>query len=242
MAKPQKVSVILPAYNERENVIPLVAALHESLSRFEHEILVVDDNSPDGTAQAIAALADSRVRCIVRTEDRGFAKSIRCGLENATGDVFVIMDSDFNHQPHYLPAMIDGLRFYDCVSGSRFVYGGKMDTKTRHLLSWGFNIFTRAMTGGRVTDSLYGFLAIKREVMQSIRYDDVFWGYGDYCIRLLYYLQRDERTILQIPVVNGKRPAGDGNDRFVAVFWQYFREVVTLTYRARVKGDDATFR
>ncbi len=237
MTGPQKISVVLPAYNERDNLVPLIAGLHASLAAYDHEIVVVDDNSPDGTAQAIEALHDPLVRCIVRTTDRGFANSIRCGLEHATGDVFVIMDSDFNHGPEYVPALIEALRFYDCASGSRFVYGGKMNSVPRHYLSWAFNIFTRVATGGLVTDSLYGFIAIHRRVMEAVDYDDVFWGYGDYCIRLMYYLQMQGRSILQIPVVNGNRLAGEGNDKFLATFWQYFREVLALAYRIRVKGD-----
>jgi dolichol-phosphate mannosyltransferase len=229
-----KISIILPAYNERENVIPLIAAIHEALGAVDHEVLVVDDNSPDGTYAAIEALADPRARCILRTTDRGFAKSIRCGLEHAHGDVLVIMDSDGNHQPKYLPVMLSALRHYDCVVGSRFVYGGRMDKRSRHLLSWGFNIFTRVLTGGQVTDSLYGFVAIRRPALESVRFDDVFWGYGDYCIRLLYYLQRNGAEILQIPMVNGTRLAGDGNSRFFKTFAQYFREVVALSWRGRL--------
>jgi len=237
-----KISVILPSYNEKDNVIPLIGEIHHALADRDHEVLVVDDNSPDGTYAAVLALEDPHARAILRTENRGFANSIRTGLEQASGDIFVIMDSDFNHRPEYLPFMIDALEHYDVVSGSRFVYGGKMDSRARHLLSWSFNIFTRVMTGGQVTDSLYGLLAIKRTVMERVNYDDVFWGYGDYCIRLMYYLQRQEVRILQFPAVNGQRLAGNGNSRFVKVFWQYFREVVALTVRERLRGDDASSR
>ncbi|MDB4964863.1 MAG: putative glycosyltransferase family 2, partial [Myxococcales bacterium] len=234
------ISVILPTYNERDNVVPLARAIAEELAGREFEVLVVDDNSPDGTCQAVNDIGDPRIRGLLRTENRGFANSIRCGLENARGDLFIIMDSDWNHQPKYLPVMIEALEFYDCVSGSRFVYGGRMNSRRRHLLSWTFNIFTRLMTSGQITDSLYGFVAIHRRVLEKVDYDAVFWGYGDYCIRLMYYLQRQGATVLQIPVVNGERQTGEGNDRFFKVFMQYFREVVALTWRARVRGNDAS--
>jgi dolichol-phosphate mannosyltransferase len=227
------ISVVLPTYNEKENVIPLVAAIKEVLEDRSFEILVVDDNSPDGTCEAVRALGDPRVKCILRTEDRGFAKSIRCGLESADGEVIIIMDSDFNHQPKYIPIMLDALDHYDCVTGSRFLYGGMMNSRTRHLLSWTFNIFTRVMTGGQITDSLYGFVAIHRRVIERVHYDDVFWGYGDYCIRLLYYLQQVGADVLQIPMVNGERLGGEGNSKFFSVFLQYFREVMKLAYRNR---------
>src|SRR5205823_1916017 len=124
MVKASKISVVLPCYNEKNNVIPLIAQIHEALEGRDHEVVVVDDNSPDGTYVAVQALADSQVVAVLRTENRGLANSIRCGLEKASGDVFVIMYSDFNHKPEYLPFIVDALEYYDVVSGSRFVYGG----------------------------------------------------------------------------------------------------------------------
>lgn len=233
--KNKKVSIVLPTYNERDTIVKLIESIHEAIIEYNHEIIVVDDNSPDGTYQAVVDTKYDYARGVLRTEDRGFAKSIRCGVENASGEIVIIMDSDFNHQPKYLPFMIDSLKYYDCVSASRFVYGGDMGDRSRHLLSWLFNIFVRIMTRGKVTDSLYGFVAIKKEVIQKVKFDDIFWGYGDYCIRLMYYLQKKEVTILQFPAVNGKRIAGEGNSRFFKVFRQYFVEVIKLAYKIRFK-------
>ena len=188
-----KISIILPTYNEKDTITILLSSIHDAILDYDHEIIVVDDNSPDGTYNAVINSWFEFAKGILRLEDKGFAKSIRCGIENASGDIIIIMDSDFNHQPKYLPFMIDSLKYYDCVSASRFVYGGNMDTRSRHLLSWLFNIFVRVMTGGKVTDSLYGFFAIKKDVIKKVKFDDIFWGYGDYCIRLIYYLQKTER-------------------------------------------------
>lgn len=234
--KNQFVSIILPCYNERENILALVLAIHEVLIEYPHEILVVDDNSPDGTYPAIVEKNYEFVTPILRTEKKGFANSIRCGIEKAKGEILIIMDSDFNHQPKYLPFMINSLNFYDCVSGSRFVYGGSMESRLRHLLSWMFNIYVRIMTGGHITDSLYGFLALKKDVIEKINYDSVFWGYGDYCIRLLYYLQQQQSSILQFPAVNGIRLSGEGNSNFLKVFKQYFIEVLKLFYKIKFKN------
>lgn len=231
------VSVILPTYNEKDSIVKLVHAVHEEIASYDHEIIVVDDNSPDGTHQHVLEQQLPYAKAILRTADKGFANSIRCGIENSKGDVIVIMDSDFNHQPRYLPFMIGNTRHYDCVSASRFVYGGLMEPRSRHLLSWVFNIFIRLMTGGKVTDSLYGYIAIKKEVLNSVRFDKVFWGYGDYCIRLFYYLQKNKASILQFPAVNGKRIGGNANSRFFKVFRQYFTEVIKLSYHIRIKKD-----
>ncbi|MFC1815192.1 glycosyltransferase, partial [Thermodesulfobacteriota bacterium] len=129
MVRNYKISIILPTYNEKGNILLLIDAIHAELYDYNHEIIVVDDNSPDGTYQAVLGLNHPNVKTILRTENRGFANSIRCGIENAVGDIFVIMDSDFNHRPEYLPFMIQSLSHYDCVSASRFLYGGKMDSR-----------------------------------------------------------------------------------------------------------------
>ncbi len=226
--KGEKVSVILPTYNEKENIASLIDTTHNELADYNHEILVVDDNSPDGTYQAVLNLNYPYVRAILRTQNRGLANSIRCGLENAEGTIFVIMDSDFNHQPQYLPFMIQSLSYYSCVSASRFLYGGKMDIRIRHILSWAFNIFIRLVTGGGITDNLYGFLAIKRNVIEKCNYDNIFWGYGDYFIRLLYYLQKNHVQVLQFPAINAERRGGVGNRAFLKTFCQYVAATMKL--------------
>lgn len=228
MSVKKKISVILPTYNERDNILPLIESIHFQLRDYDHEILVIDDNSPDGTYQSVINCNYPYVKAILRTQNPGLANSIRCGLEKAKGDIFVVMDSDFNHRPEYLPIMIQSLLYYDCVSASRFLYGGKMNSRLRHILSWLFNIFVRMITGGQITDNLYGFWAIKRDVMEKCNYDNIFWGYGDYFIRMLYYLQKLNIKILQIPAVNGERKGGKPNNRFLKIFWQYFTEVIKL--------------
>lgn len=229
----RKITFVLPCYNEKENIIKLIQAISEEIVNNDYEILVVDDNSPDRTYEAIMDLNHPFVNAILRKENRGLANSIRCGIENSQGDIIVVMDSDFNHQPKYLPFMIDNIRYYDCVSGSRFLYGGRMESRWRHYMSWLFNIFTRIMTGGFITDSLYGYFAIRRNVLFSVDFDKVFWGYGDYGIRLFYYLQKKNIHVLQFPAINGRRLSGRGNTGFFKVFWQYFVAVIKLTLKER---------
>jgi len=229
-----RISVIVPTFNEKENILLLIDAIHAELSDFTHEILVVDDNSPDGTYQLMCAQKHNFVKPILRTQNPSLAASIRCGLEHATGEIFVVMDSDFNHQPKYIPQMIKNLEFYDVVVGSRFLYGGAMDSRVRHILSWNFNIFIRCVLRKHITDSLYGFYAIRRSAMAKVNYDKIFWGYGDYCIRLMYYLQELDTPILQIPVVNRRRSRGQANTRFLKIFFQYTSETFKLLFRERV--------
>jgi len=110
-----------------------------------------------------------------------------------------------------------------------------MNSRTRHILSWVFNIFTRISTGGQITDNLYGFFAVKRDVIKRCDYGDIFWGYGDYCIRLMFYLQRDKVNILQFPVENGNRMEGKGNKAFLKTFFQYTAATLKLSLKDRFK-------
>jgi dolichol-phosphate mannosyltransferase len=229
--KTKMVSVILPTFNEKGNIVPIIDTIHQELAEYKHEIVVVDDNSTDGTQEAITGLNYPFIKLYIRKQDPGLAKSIRYGLEQATGDIFVIMDSDFNHQPQYIPFMVQSLSHFDCVVGSRFLYGGRGADTSRHLLSWSFNLFLRILTDGRITDSLYGYVAVHRGIMERLDYDRIFWGFGDYCIRFIYYLQKQKAAILQIPSVFGKRVAGEGNKRFLKVFFQYTITVLKLVMK-----------
>lgn len=224
------ISVVLPCYNEKGNIIALIEALHEELSFCKHQIVVVDDNSPDGTYDLVLSKNYDFVKAVQRKTDPSLAKSIRRGLEEGDGNAFVVMDSDFNHQPSYVPILVRNLVFYDCVSGSRFVYGGGMNSNFRHISSWLFNLFVRIMTRKYITDSLYGFFAVRKETLDKLDYNKIFWGYGDYCIRMMYYLQKNKVSVLQIPTKNGERLAGQGNSRFLKVLWKYMRETFRLAF------------
>lgn len=230
------VSVILPAYNEWKNLQKIVVEIHEVLRDYEHEVVVVDDNSPDGSFEKLNQMNLPYLVTPRRTGPRGFAASILDGIVASKGDTVVVMDSDFNHQPQYLPFMIDNLKYYPCVVGSRFLYGGYMDGRFRHVSSWMFNIFTRVATGGFINDNLYGFVAIRRDILNRCRFEDIFWGYGDYCVRLMYSLQKMNVSILQFPAVNGRRLFGNANSRMVRVFFKYTIAVLKLAWHERFLG------
>ncbi|MFA5144905.1 MAG: glycosyltransferase [Candidatus Omnitrophota bacterium] len=230
-----KISVILPAFNERGNIVFLIRAIHNELGDSPHEILVVDDQSPDGTAQAVIDMRDSASRLITRDRDHGYAKSIRCGIEQAAGDILIIMDSDFNHSPRYIPQMVEMLSRYSCVSASRFLNGGQMVPAWRGISSRIFNIFVRRITGGRMTDNLYGFFGLKREALKGCPFDDIFWGFGDYAIRLLFYLQKNKVNISEFPAVCGQRLSGLSRMRYFHALCLYTKETLALAGKGRIQ-------
>jgi len=217
-----KTTVVLPTYNESGNIVRLVDQLL-ALPAEGLEVLVVDDNSPDGTAGLVREKfsADPRVRLIVRETDRGLAKSVRCGLEAARGESLVVMDTDFNHDPALVPMMADLLRHADLVVGSRFVNGGGMEDEFRYYCSWGYNLLIRFALGTRIQDNLSGFFAIRRSMLQQVDFDKVFFGYGDYFFRLLFDATSKGGTLLEVPVFYVKRTEGVSKTNFVSVLWKY---------------------
>lgn len=250
-AKPL-VTVVLPTFNERDNIIDLVNAIEQELTPLAvgYEVLVVDDNSPDGTAQAVRdhfALAEvgerewsgklgnlGSVRVVVRVQDKGLAKSIRHGLEVARGSTLVVMDTDFNHDPAMIPQMVDLLRYYDLVIGSRFVMRGGMEDALRYKLSFAYNIFIRALFRTQIQDNLSGFFAIRRERLFELvpLFDKIFYGYGDYFIRLLLAAWRRDWKILEVPVFYILRRHGDSKTGF----WRIFRDYTSAVIRLRIQG------
>ena len=246
------VSVILPTYNERDNIIDLVEAIVCELEPIgaRYEVLVVDDNSPDGTAQLVcdrfslvtvgdnewrgALRSAGHVRVVLRTKDKGLAKSIRHGLEVAEGRTLVVMDTDFNHDPAMIPQMVDLLRYYDLVIGSRFVMRGGMEDTLRYRLSFAYNIFIRGLFLTQIQDNLSGFFAVRQERLFQLApiFDKIFYGYGDYFIRLLLVAWRKGWKILEVPVFYILRRHGDSKTGF----WRIFRDYTSAVLKLRILG------
>lgn len=229
------VSVVLPTFNEKDNIVSLVEELGSLFKsrQYRYEILVVDDSSPDGTAGIVAAAfaEDSGVRLIVRKQTPGLAYSIRDGIENSTGAIILVMDTDFNHQPRDAMLLFEVARHVDLAIGSRFIFGGGMSNLTRYYLSYLYNIFLRLALGTRMDENLSGFFAIKRERIFDLDFNKIFWGYGDYFFRLLLLSQSKRFLHVEIPVFYGERHSGTSKTRLLRIFGRYTREVVYLIYQ-----------
>jgi dolichol-phosphate mannosyltransferase len=244
------VSVVLPTYNERDNIGDLVDAICRELQPpgYRFEVLVVDDNSPDGTAEvvrsryALGAAAQGRIpgfaggvlRLFVRTEDKGLAASIRDGLILAQGKTLVVMDTDFNHDPAMIPQMVDLLRHYDLVIGSRFVMRGGMEDRLRYHFSQLYNVFIRALFQTQIQDNLSGYFAVRRDRLFSLAplFGRIFYGYGDYFIRLLLVAWRSDWKILEVPVFYILRRHGASKTGF----WSVFKKYTAAVLRLRIYG------
>lgn len=226
------VSVVLPAYNEAESIVPLIREILDH-SPADVEVILIDDDSPDETARvAREALAhDPRVRVLVRTEDRGFAKSIRAGIEAARGSSVIVMDSDFNHDPRVIPTLIGMSPYAGMVSGSRFAPGGNMQDQARYLLSFVYNLGLRVLLRTQVQDNLCGYFIMRRMDLLRLPLDEIFYGFGDYFFRLIYFAQRRSISIIEVPIVVASRRAGVAKNRFVPTFMQYTRALLHFRWR-----------
>ena len=228
--------MILPTYNEAGNIIGLV---EEILANFppdvEPEILIVDDDSPDKTSEvAKKAFATNRtVRVILRTEDRGFAKSIRAGIEQATGEFIVVMDTDFTHDPVEIPRMLHIARIYDIVSGSRFCAGGNMQDKKHYLASLAYNWLLRMLLHTQLQDNLGGYFVMKRDKILSFPLDQIFYGYGEYFFRLLYFAQRRGLKVIEIPAIYRVRTHGSSKSKFLRMFFSYSRAAILFRINSK---------
>jgi dolichol-phosphate mannosyltransferase len=208
-----KISVILPTYNERDSINLLVSEILLILSKesYDIEIMIVDDNSPDGTYQSVCDqfAANPKVVPVLRQHEKGLASAILHGITKSTGDKIVIMDTDFNHPPKLIPLLIKITDYFDIASGSRYVIGGGMETsRFRYIGSKLFNKFVHYLLGVKTTDNLSGFFAFNRSILEGTDLQSIFYGYGDYFIRFLYVMQRQKRFILEVPVVYNDRKGG----------------------------------
>ncbi len=226
-------SIILPTYNESGNIIDLVEKINDLLKskRINHEIIVVDDNSPDKTGVLAQKYFtnNAEVRVVIRKE-RGLATAIKIGITKAVGEIIVILDSDFNHDPKLIPTLISKCQKYDFIIGSRFIKGGGMTDKTREILSNLFNMLVRLILGSPVHDNLSGYFAIRRKILDQLNLDDIFWGYGDYFIRLVYLAKMQKASFSEVPAFYKKRHYGESKSQFLNMFYDYLISTINIRF------------
>ncbi len=225
-------SVILPTYNEIDNIVTLLHAVIGYLrdEKITFEIIVVDDSSPDGTAKKAQGVADinSKIKVYSRKKMPGLANSILFGVRKAKGDFVLVMDTDFNHDPQVIPTMYQLAITTDLVIGSRYIANGGMENRVRHWLSYLFNLYLRILLSSPIHDHLSGFFIIKRKHLLSHEALSVFYGFGDYFIRLIYLVQQKRLKIKETPVFYKNRTFGVSKSRFISMFIAYTKTALKL--------------
>jgi dolichol-phosphate mannosyltransferase len=203
------VSVVLPTFNERGHIVDLIAAIQESLP-CGVEIIVVDDDSPDGTWQAVQdyAAGHANVRLLRRIGRRGLTSAFNEGIGLSTGQVVCWMDCDFSMPPAKLPELLAATRFTDLAVGSRYVGGGADVGHSAMALAFSraINLFAGALLGFYVHDYTSGFIAARRRVLDAI---PLRGDYGEYFIDLMARSRRLGFTVTEVPYTCAPRRSGE---------------------------------
>jgi len=209
-----RVLVIVPTYNERDALPLIVERIRAAVP--EADVLVADDNSPDGTGAIADSLAeaDPKVRVMHRHGKEGlgaaYIAGFTWGLQN-NYDVLVEMDADGSHQPEQLPRLLDALRDADLVLGSRWVPGGGTQnwSKGREVLSRGGNIYTRAMLGVPIHDATGGYRAFRADTLRNLDLHTV--ASQGYCFQVDLAWRTVQRgmTVKEVPITFVERSVGD---------------------------------
>ncbi len=204
-----KLSIIIPTYNEKDNIMPLVERIHRTINGHDYEIIFVDDNSQDGTIETAEALVKSYpVKLFVRREEKGLATAVIYGIKQASGNIIGVMDADLQHPPEVLPdllkAMEDGA---DMVFASRYIKGGgcpgwdlsrkiisRVALTAAHLL---------LPSSRRVKDPMSGFFMFRRENVDANKLKPI-----GYKIALEIMLVGSFKNIVEVPFIFKERSAG----------------------------------
>lgn len=199
------VSIILPTYQESEGIEAIIRDLLERI-RDPVEIIVVDDASPDGTADVVEAIGDPRVK-VVRRQARGLASATLRGIIESRGSVVGWIDADAWMMPAHLPEMIERLAEYDIVIASRYVPGGgDVRGPVRQVASRMLNGWARLMLGRDIQDWSSNFVVVRRSVFDAVVPDPT--GYAVFFIDLIVRARAKGLTVLELPYVLAERHEG----------------------------------
>jgi dolichol-phosphate mannosyltransferase len=234
-----RIVIVMPTYNERQNLESIAGRVRAALPAAD--LLVVDDNSPDGTGDLADKLAeaDPHVQVIHRTGKAGLGKAYIAGFGRALErgyDVIVEMDADGSHQPEHLPSLVAAVDHADLSIGSRWIPGGRVVNwpKTREALSRAANIYTRIMLGLGVRDATAGFRAYRAATLRTISLDQV--ESTGYCFQIDLTLRVADAglRIIEVPITFVEREHGASkmsNKIIGEAFWRVAQWGVTRRLR-----------
>ena len=238
----ERALVLLPTYNEKDNVERIAKKVLEVDPRIE--ILVVDDNSPDGTGEIADRLAtdEPRIRVLHRKEKQGLGRAyiagFKYGIEQKYDYIFE-MDADFSHQPKYLADHLKNIQSCDLSLGSRYVKGGGVENwpKTRWAISYYANVYSRVVTGLPVKDATGGFKCFRREVLESLELDKIRSNGYSFQIEVSFRVWLKGYRICEIPIVFVEREAGSSKFSkkiiYEAIFMVLYLGLKSIPFRVK---------
>lgn len=229
-----KISIVLPTYNEKDNIVELIKAIQKSLGD-STEIVVVDDDSPDKTWQKVERITNENIKLLKRLNQRCLTTAISDGIAMSTGEIVGWMDCDFSMPPELLSSMVKILNddAYDIVIGSRYIKGGSdsRDTPLAMLSAKLLNNCIKYFLNPSINDYTTGFVVAKRKVLEEIR---LRGDYGEYCIDFLYRALKKGYKIKEIPYKCIPRKFGESKTA-PGLFKFFMRGIKYITTVMRLK-------
>jgi dolichol-phosphate mannosyltransferase len=226
--------IIIPTYNEHENIQRVVQALLDQARKVE--VLIVDDNSPDGTGAIADGLAseDGRVHVLHRPDKLGLGSAYIQGFKYALDrdyDLIFEMDADLSHDPSYIPHFLEKIKSCDLVLGSRYVQGVNVINwpMSRLLLSYFANLYTRIITGLPIKDATGGFKCFRRRALEAIDLDQVKSDGYSFQIELTFKCWRKGFRICEMPIIFYDRQKGRSK-----MSKKIVREAIWMVWRLRL--------
>ncbi|MFH1515914.1 MAG: polyprenol monophosphomannose synthase [bacterium] len=236
-AKPEeRALVVIPTYNEAENINRIIQAVLNQGNQFD--VLVVDDNSPDGTADMVKTLQSEcggRLHLLEREGKMGLGTAYVAGFKYALDreyEYIMEMDADFSHNPDVLPQFMEAIKEADLVLGSRYVSGVNVINwpLRRLLLSYGASMYTRFITGLKVKDPTGGFKCFRRQVLEAIDFDKVHSNGYSFQIEMSFRAWQKGFKIKEIPIVFTDRVGGKSK-----MSPQIVREAIWMVWVLKIK-------
>lgn len=227
------VSVILPTYNEKDAIVKHANHVSHVLKKagYKHEVIVVDDDSPDGTAQVVktASKTNPNIRIIVRKSNHGLGLSIGEGIVKAKGNIIIGMDADGNHDPEDMPNMLKHLKGnIKLVVASRFQGDGGMKG-WRMIPTFLFNAMFR-LFGLPIWDNTSGYYAVAKSDITELGIERIYYGYGDYHLRLVYYAAHAGWKMIEVPTTYQARLGGASKSKLGKMAIEYTKEAFRLRF------------
>ena len=231
-----KTLIIIPTYNELENLPKLLpAVLSKDISI---NVLIVDDNSPDGTAAFVESEMknNDRIHLLKRSSKQGLGTAYIAGFKYALENGFDLifeMDADFSHDPNEIPKFLEEIKNSDLVLGSRYITGVNVINwpMRRLLLSWFANLYTRAITGMSVHDATGGYKCFRKEVLRAIDLDKVTSNGYAFQIEMTFKAWKKGFRVKEIPIIFVDRVKGKSK-----MSKKIVREAVTMVWKLRLKS------
>ncbi|AWR94280.1 polyprenol monophosphomannose synthase [Acidianus brierleyi] len=229
--KSQIVSIVIPTYNEKDNIINLIKRINSELNG---NIIIVDDNSEDKTGEAVKSLGLENVKVFIRTDEKGLGSALRYGISKALeiGSSFIVtMDADFSHDPIYLKSMLDKARQgYDLVIGSRYIKGGRIENWSykRKMISWGANLLVRLLLRSSLKDNTSNFRVYSRGASLQVLQCNTANGY-EFQICAIYKILKSKMRVCEVPITFRDREKGQSKLSYSQIL-NWFAYVLKLYF------------